>query len=211
VDDALSRLIGVMDRLRSPGGCPWDAEQTHESLVRHAIEEVYELADAIATGSREDLREELGDVLLQVVFHARVAQDHPTDPFGIDDVAAALTDKLVARHPHVFGDVAVSGADEVHANWERIKGETKNRGSILEGVPSALPALQRAQKILSRAERAGVPYRAEAGADVGTALIALVARAEAEGVDAEGALRDATRSLERAILDAEAARSGRAS
>jgi XTP/dITP diphosphohydrolase len=211
VDDALSRLIGVMDRLRSPGGCPWDAEQTHESLVRHAIEEVYELADAIATGSREDLREELGDVLLQVVFHARIAQEHPTDPFGIDDVAAALTDKLVARHPHVFGDVAVSGADEVHANWERIKGETKNRGSILEGVPSALPALQRAQKILSRAERAGVQYRAEAGVDVGASLLALVARAEAEGVDAEGALRDATRSLERAILDAEAARPGRAS
>jgi XTP/dITP diphosphohydrolase len=200
-----------MDRLRSPGGCPWDAEQTHESLVRHAIEEVYELADAIATGSREDLREELGDVLLQVIFHARIAQEHPTDPFGIDEVAAALADKLVARHPHVFAGVAVSGADEVHANWERIKGETKNRGSILEGVPSALPALQRAQKILSRAERAGVQYRAEAGVDVGTSLLILVARAEAEGVDAEGALRDATRSLERAILEAEAARSGRAS
>ena len=200
-----------MDRLRSPGGCPWDAEQTHESLVRHAIEEVYELADAIATGSREDLREELGDVLLQVIFHARIAQEHPTDPFGIDDVAAALTDKLVARHPHVFGDVAVSGSDEVHANWERIKGETKNRDSILEGVPSALPALQRAQKILARADREGLRVRAEAGVDVGTSLLALVARAEAEGVDAEGALRDATRSLERAVREAEAERSGRAS
>lgn len=196
-----------MDRLRSPGGCPWDAEQTHESLVRHAIEEVYELADAIATGSREDLREELGDVLLQVIFHARIAQEHPTDPFGIDEVAAALADKLVARHPHVFGDVAVSGSDEVHANWERIKGETKNRGSILEGVPSALPALQRAQKILSRAEREGLQFRAEAGVDIGTALLSLVARAEAEGVDAEGALRDATRSLERAVRDAESQRS----
>jgi XTP/dITP diphosphohydrolase len=211
VADALSRLIGVMDRLRSPGGCPWDAEQTHESLVRHAIEEVYELADAIATGSREDLREELGDVLLQVLFHARIAQEHPTDAFGIDEVAAALTDKLVARHPHVFGDVAVSGSDEVHANWERIKGETKNRGSILEGVPSALPALQRAQKIFSRAEREGVQFRADAGVDIGTSLLALVARAEAEGVDAEGALRDATRSLERAIRGAEAERSGPAS
>jgi XTP/dITP diphosphohydrolase len=175
--------------------------------VRYAIEEVYELADAIETGTREDLREELGDVLLQVVFHARIAQDHPTDPFGIDDVAATLADKLVARHPHVFGDVSVSGADEVHANWERIKGETKNRGSILEGVPSALPALQRAQKILSRAEREGLPFRAEAGVDIGTALLALVARAEAEGVDAEGALRDATRSIERAVRDAEAQRS----
>ncbi len=211
MDDALSHLIEVMDRLRSPGGCPWDAEQTHESLVRHAIEEVYELADAIDRGNREDLREELGDVLLQVIFHARIAQDHPTDPFGIDEVATALADKLIERHPHVFGDVAVSGPDEVHANWERIKGETKNRGSILEGVPSALPALQRAQKILSRAEREGLQFRAEAGVDIGTALLALVARAEAEGVDAEGALRDATRSLERAVRDAEALPSGPAS
>jgi XTP/dITP diphosphohydrolase len=179
--------------------------------VRHAIEEVYELADAIETGTREDLREELGDVLLQVIFHARIAHEHPTDPFGIDEVAAALTDKLVARHPHVFGDIADVGSDEVHANWERIKGETKSRGSIMEGVPSALPALQRAQKILSRAEREGLHVRAEAGVDVGTSLLALVARAQAEGVDAEGALREATRSLERAVRDAEAERSGPAS
>jgi XTP/dITP diphosphohydrolase len=211
VGDALARLVEVMDRLRSPGGCPWDAQQTHESLVRHAIEEVYELADAIETGTRADLREELGDVLLQVVFHARIAQEHPTDPFGIDEVAAALTEKLVARHPHVFGDVTVSGADEVHANWERIKGEAKNRASVLDGIPAALPALQRAQKVLSRAERAGLPYRAEAGVGVGASLLAIVARAEAEGVDAEGALRDCVRSLERAVRDAEAARAAAAS
>jgi XTP/dITP diphosphohydrolase len=195
-----------MDRLRSPGGCPWDAEQTHASLARHAIEEAYELAEAIEGGTREDLREELGDVLLQVVFHARLAQEHPAEPFGIEDVAAALSDKLVARHPHVFGDVSVSGADEVHANWERIKGESKNRESVLDGIPTALPALQRAQKVLSRAGDAGIEYRAEAGVSIGASLLAIVARAEAEGVDAEGALRDAARSLELAVREAEAAR-----
>jgi len=205
VGDELARLIAVMDRLRSPGGCPWDAEQTHESLARHAIEEAYELAEAIEAGTREDLREELGDVLLQVVFHARLAQEHPTEPFGIDDVAATLSDKLVARHPHVFADVSVSGADEVHANWERIKGEAKNRESILDGIPTALPALQRAQKVLSRARNAGIEYRAEAGVGVGASLLAIVARAEAEGVDAEGALRSAVRSLEVAVREAEAA------
>lgn len=209
--DEFARLIEVMDRLRSPGGCPWDAEQTHESLARHAIEEAHELAEAIEGGTREDLREELGDVLLQVVFHARIAQEHPTAPFGIDEVAATLTEKLVARHPHVFGDVSVSGADEVHANWERIKGEAKNRASVLDGIPAALPALQRAQKVLSRAERAGIPYRAEAGIGIGAFLLGIVARAEAEGVDAEGALRDSVRSLERAVREAEAPRSGPAS
>jgi XTP/dITP diphosphohydrolase len=211
VGDELARLIEVMDRLRSPGGCPWDAEQTHESLARHAIEEAYELADAIEGGTREDMREELGDVLLQVVFHARLAQEHPTAPFGIDDVAAALTAKLVARHPHVFGDVSVSGPDEVHANWERIKGEAKNRASVLDGIPAALPALQRAQKVLSRAGHAGIEYRAEAGIGVGSSLLAIVARAEAEGVDAEGALREAVRSLELAVREAEAARAAAAS
>ena len=200
-----------MDRLRSPGGCPWDADQTHESLAPHVIEEAYELAEAIEGGTREDLREELGDVLLQVVFHARVAEEHPTDPFGIDDVAATLTEKLVARHPHVFGDLSVAGVDEVHANWERIKGESKNRDSILDGIPTALPALQRAQKVLSRAGHAGIDYRAEAGVGVGATLLAIVARAQAEGVDAEGALRDAVRSLELAVREAEAARAAAAS
>jgi XTP/dITP diphosphohydrolase len=115
------------------------------------------------------------------------------------------------RHPHVFGDVTVSGANEVHANWERIKGEAKNRASVLDGVPVALPALQRAQKVLSRAERAGLSYRAEAGVGVGASLLAIVARAEAEGVDAEGALREAVRSLELALREAEATRPGAAS
>jgi len=203
VADAFARLVEVMDRLRSPDGCPWDAEQTHLSLARHAIEEAYELAEAIEAGTREDLREELGDVLLQVVFHARIAQEDPTDPFGIDDVASDLVDKLVERHPHVFADTAVSGPEEVHANWERIKSEKKGRESVLDGIPAALPALQRAQKVLSRAQRSGLPFRAEAGVGVGHALLDVVARAQAEGVDAEGALREATRDFERAVREAE--------
>ncbi len=206
MDDGLTRLIEVMDRLRSPGGCPWDAEQTHASLARHAIEEVFELVEAVETGTREDLREELGDVLLQVVFHARIAEEHPTDPFGIDDVASSLVDKLVERHPHVFADTTVENSGEVHERWERIKAASKNRDSVLDGIPTALPALQRAQKVLARATRSGLAYRAEAGVGVGPSLLEIVARAEAEGVDAEGALRDATRSLESAVREAEGER-----
>lgn len=193
-----------MDRLRSPGGCPWDAEQTHESLVPHAIEESYELVDAIECGTRADLREELGDVLLQVVFHARVAEEHPTDPFDLDEVAGLVADKLVERHPHVFGNATVSSADEVHAHWERVKAESKARDSVLDGIPHALPALARAQKVLSRARRAGLEARDPAGVGVGRVLLEAVARAEAEGVDAEGELRAATRALEAAIREVEA-------
>lgn len=192
-----------MDRLRSPGGCPWDAEQTHVSLIPHAIEEVFELADAVEAGSRDDLLEELGDVLLQVVFHARIAQEHPTAPFGLDDVADGVADKLIERHPHVFGDVTVSGTADVHANWERIKSASKARESILDGIPPALPALARAQKVVSRAHRAGLDARGPAGVGVGVALLELVARAEAEGVDAEAALREATRVLEAAVRESE--------
>jgi XTP/dITP diphosphohydrolase len=204
VADGLQRLIEVMDRLRSPGGCPWDAEQTHESLARHAIEETYELVEAIECGTRADLREELGDVLLQVVFHARIAQEHPTDAFDLDEVAGLVADKLVERHPHVFGDTTVSGVDEVHEYWERIKAESKARGSILDGIPTALPALARAQKVLSRVHRAGLDVQGPAGVGVGKALLDAVARAEAEGVDAEGELRAATRAIEDAIREAEA-------
>ena len=201
--DGVQRLVEVMDRLRSPGGCPWDAEQTHESLVRHAVEEVYELVDAVEVGTRADLREELGDVLLQVVFHARVAQEHPTDPFDLDDVAGLVADKLVERHPHVFGDASVGGVEDVHAQWERIKAASKERGSVLDGIPGSLPALARAQKVLSRARRAGLEVRDPAGVGVGKSLLEAVARAEAEGVDAEGALRAATRAFEAAVREAE--------
>ncbi len=120
-DSQLQRLVGVMDTLRSPGGCPWDAEQTHESLLKYLLEESYEFVDAVQSGNRIDMREELGDVLLQVYFHARMAQDHPTDPFSIEDVARGIADKLIRRHPHVFEGVEIRDSQEVLENWEEIK------------------------------------------------------------------------------------------
>lgn len=195
-----------MDRLRSPGGCPWDTEQTHVSLVRYAIEETYEFADAVESGSRDDMREELGDVLLQVVFHARIAQEHADAPFDLNDVANTCADKLIERHPHVFADADAAAMPELHARWDAIKQQTQPRDSVMDGVPAALPALARAQKVLGRADRAGLQVRAEAGVGIGEQLLALVARAQAEGVDAETALREATRSYEAAARVAETAR-----
>ncbi len=119
-------VVAVMDRLRSPGGCPWDAEQTHESLLRYLREETDELVEAVESGDRQHMAEELGDVLLQVAFHSRVAQDHPTEPFDIDTVAGLLVDKLVRRHPHVFADGDATTPEEVEANWERIKAEERS-------------------------------------------------------------------------------------
>ena len=131
----LQRLVEVMDRLRSPGGCAWDAEQTHESLIKYLLEESYEFIDAIETDDRAGMREELGDVLLQVYFHSRIAQDHPTEPFSIEDVAKVITEKLISRHPHVFGDTKVSGSDEVVANWEEIKAAEKGRKFTKRTMP----------------------------------------------------------------------------
>jgi XTP/dITP diphosphohydrolase len=194
-----------MDRLRSPGGCPWDADQTHESLAPYALEETYELIEAIEAGDRVDLREELGDVLLQVVFHARMAQDHPSEPFDIDDIANGCADKLVERHPHVFADEEAGTSADLHARWDRIKAETKARESVMDGVPAAQPALARAQKVLARARRAGLSVQDEAGVDIGRQLLALVAQADAHGVDAEAALRAAVRDYEDAARAAERA------
>ncbi|MGQ0624471.1 MAG: MazG family protein [Sporichthyaceae bacterium] len=195
-------LVAVMDRLRSPGGCPWDAEQTHSSLLVYALEETYELVEAIETGDRAHLREELGDLLLQVVFHARLAAEHPEDPFGIDEVVAGIRDKLVRRHPHVFGDVHAPDAASVEANWEAIKAAEKGRTSAVDGVPLAQPALALAAKLQSRAERAGVTLAlAEpaagswTGIGTGEALFALVARARARGEDPEAALRETCRRV----------------
>lgn len=200
----IARLVDIMDRLRSPGGCPWDAEQTHESLAKHALEETYELIEAIEEGTRADLREELGDVLLQVVFHARVATEHPDDPFDIDDVAHTVADKLIERHPHVFDDSGETlSAQDTHARWENIKKATQGRQSVMDGIPLAQPALARAQKVITRASRAGLKVADPAGVGIGEQLLEVVARAQAEGVDAESALRQATRDYEQAARQAE--------
>ncbi|MBU6314665.1 MAG: MazG family protein [Actinomycetales bacterium] len=194
----LQRLVEVMDQLRSPGGCPWDAEQTHESLLKYLLEESYEFVDAVASGDRVDMREELGDVLLQVYFHARIAQEHPTDPFSIEDVAQGIVDKLMRRHPHVFADVQVKDSDEVLHNWEEIKKQEKGRTSALDGIAMAQPALALIEKLLYRAEKYNVelhtPSRADLNGDadesaVGQALLAVIAWAHANGIDAEAALR----------------------
>jgi XTP/dITP diphosphohydrolase len=199
VGAAFAELVAVMDRLRSPGGCPWDAAQTHATLAPYAIEEAYEVADAAERGDRGALADELGDLLLQVVFHARVAEEDPVAPFGVTEVIEGLVDKLRRRHPHVFGDVVVADADEVSANWERIKAGERRTSGLLDGVPAALPALVRAQKAVRRAGRAGLaPPAPSAGGPVGERLLALVAEAAAAGLDAEGELRRALAQWERA-------------
>ncbi|HJU98643.1 MAG TPA: MazG family protein, partial [Jiangellaceae bacterium] len=148
-------LVAVMDRLRSPGGCPWDRRQTHRSLATYLLEEAYETIEAIETDPAH-LREELGDLLLQVVFHARIAEEHEADPWSVDDVAAGIVDKLVRRHPHVFGDADAPTAEHVEARWDELKREEKQRGSAIDGVPLALPALALAAKMIDRAQKAGV-------------------------------------------------------
>lgn len=222
-------LVAVMDRLRSPGGCPWDRQQTHQSLVKYLLEEAYETVETIEDGDcetpgegRDALREELGDVLLQVAFHSRIAQEHPQDPFAIDDVAQGIVTKLIRRHPHVFGGASADSASEVAANWEQIKAEEKGRTSAVEGVPLAQPALSLAEKLLKRARNADldvtVPQLPEAldhDADVmgGTAeqqvgrlLMAVVALSRRLGVDPEEALRREARALREQILHVEASR-----
>ena len=197
-DSQLQRLVGVMDTLRSPGGCPWDAEQTHESLLKYLLEESYEFVDAVQSGNRVDMREELGDVLLQVYFHARIAQEHPTDPFSIEDVAQGIADKLIRRHPHVFEGVEVRDSQEVLENWEEIKKKEKGRTSPLDGVAMSQPALPLIEKLLYRAEKYNVEVKTpdavsiDGAADesaVGQALLAVIAWAHANGIDAEAALR----------------------
>jgi XTP/dITP diphosphohydrolase len=208
----LQRLVEVMDQLRSPGGCPWDAEQTHESLIKYLLDESYEYIDTVAESDRTGMREELGDILLQVYFHSRIAQDHPTDPFSIEDVAKVITEKLISRHPHVFGDTQVSGSQEVIANWEEIKAAEKGRTSALDGVALSQPALSLINKLLYRAEKYGidldVPTHSENSVateeSVGTALLAVIAWAHKNGVDPEDALRMQSKELMREIAQREA-------
>jgi len=207
----LQRLVEVMDRLRSPGGCPWDAEQTHESLVKYLLEESYEFIDTVDAQDREGMREELGDVLLQVYFHSRIAQDHPTDPFSIEDVARAIADKLIRRHPHVFEGLEVSGTEEIIDNWEEIKAKEKGRTSALDGVALAQPALPLVEKLLYRAEKYKVPvalkkYESEQQAtneSVGEALASIIAWARDNEIDPENALRLYGRQIAEQIKAAE--------
>jgi len=213
--DGLSELVAVMDRLRSPGGCPWDARQTHRSLAEYLLEEAYETVEAIESGDRDDLREELGDLLLQVVFHARIAQEDADDPWDIDDVARGIVAKLVRRHPHVFSDDgdAVTTADDVESRWHALKAQEKGRASVTEGIPEALPALLRASKVLARSEHLDIPLpeAVDLAADIddeealGDLLLVLVATGRARGWDAEAALREAVRRQARRIRDAEGA------
>lgn len=212
----LREAIEVMDRLRGPGGCPWDAEQSHVSLTPYLAEEAFEAIEALESGDRSHMREELGDVLLQVLFHARIAQEHPDEPFDIDDVARGLVAKLTRRHPHVFADTEVSGAGEVSVNWEAIKAEEKaeraqqaapgaSPDGPLAGIPAGMPPLERAMKVCGRLTRTplgqGALDRHTQGGEpgeqeTGRALLALVAQARESGVEPATALRTVLRELE---------------
>ncbi|WP_445395206.1 nucleoside triphosphate pyrophosphohydrolase [Streptomyces sp. LE64] len=197
-------VVQVMDRIRLD--CPWSSLRTHRGLARHAVEEAYELVEAIETDDRDELREELGDVLLQVVFHARIAQDDAERPFSIDDVAAGLVTKLVHRHPHLFGDATATTPEEVQALWLSTKAEEKHRRtSVTDGVPLAQPALALVGKLAARVGSAGLEVPVPTGEGLGYALLALAVRAQDEGVDPETALRAAARSYRDAIRAAEGA------
>ncbi len=204
---AFTELVQLMDTLRSPGGCPWDAEQSHESLVRYLIEESYEVVEAIEQDSGVDyalLQEELGDVLLQVVFHARVAEEaDPAQRFTVADVVAGLNEKLRRRHPHVFAGES-KDLNEVRKRWEELKQEEKpERTSIFDGIPPHLPALALAEKTLSKAAKGGVDVHERKSMassttftteeELGEFLFDVVAGARAQGLDPERALRAATR------------------
>lgn len=207
----LDELVAVMARLRAPGGCPWDADQSHESLVQYLIEETYELVDAIETGNRDDLMEELGDVLYQVLFHADIAAHTPGEDFDIQDVAAQMTAKMVGRHPHVFGDRVAKTPDAVMEFWDDLKRREKpHRTSVLDGIPQGMPSLALADKLIGRAQKLGMLPEEEVSAidvasedELGPLLLAIVASAKARGLDAERALRSTLRDLQGEIRDAE--------
>jgi len=210
--ERLLDLLRVMARLRAPGGCPWDAEQTHGSLAKHLLEETHEVLEAIDSGDPARLRDELGDLLLQVVFHAEMARE--AGEYDVDDVAQGTVEKLVRRHPHVFGDVEVASPGEVLVNWEKIKADEKGERGVEEEIPATLPALARASKVQRRAAGWGFEWRTkeaamaklreeieeleqaspdEAEAELGGVLFAATAVARTLGVDPESALRRTTR------------------
>lgn len=203
----LEELVAVLEYLRAPGGCAWDREQTHASLVQYLVEETYELVDAIEAGDDAELVEELGDVLYQVIFHSDIAAEQGR--FTLEDVAAHMTAKMVGRHPHVFGDAVADTPDAVMANWDRLKAvEKPARESVLDGIPQAMPSLLLAAKLVGRAEKVGLePTAANAvpstEEELGDELLATVVAARAAGLDPERALRDALRRLQADIRDAE--------
>ncbi|MGW4286265.1 nucleoside triphosphate pyrophosphohydrolase [Streptomyces sp. NPDC004673] len=196
-------LVQVMDRIRAE--CPWSSRQTHEGLAKYGIEEAYELVEAIEAGDREELREELGDVLLQVVFHSRIAEEDADAPFSIDDVAGGIVRKLIHRHPHVFGEEEAETPEDVKAHWLRTKAEEKQRSSVTEGVPLGQPGLALAAKLASRVRTADLDVPLPQGDGIGYELLDLAARAEEAGVDPEAALRAAARVYRDAIRTAEGA------
>jgi MazG family protein len=223
----LPRLVAVMQRLLAPGGCPWDREQTLESLRKYVLEEACEVIDAIDSGKRDLLREELGDLLLQIVFQSELARSEAS--FAIDDVVGGIVDKLVRRHPHVFGDGTAKDADEVLTNWERIKAEEKKNRGVLGGVPRSLPALTRAQRIGEKVSRVGFDWTSAEGsrkkvaeelaeldeavarkdkdaieAEMGDLLFALVNLSRHHHLDAEGALRRTIDKFSRRFAHVEA-------
>ena len=215
MNSQLIRLREVMDKLRSPGGCPWDAEQDHKSLLKYLLEESYEFIEAVEDDDRVAMQEELGDLLLQVYFHARVAEDHKSAPFDIEDVAKSIADKLERRHPHVFGDTSVKNSAEVVENWEKQKAKEKGRTSAIDGVPLAQPALPLIAKLLYRAEKFEYQLNIEkelqlnANTDsdsFGKLMVGLIAQAVELGIDPEASLRNAAKWL---ISDIEAHEQGR--
>jgi XTP/dITP diphosphohydrolase len=200
----VERLVEVMARLRQE--CPWDAQQTHRSLVQYLIEETAETIEAIEAADQDHLREELGDLLLQVIFHAEIASEQ-TSGFAVDDIARGIADKLISRHPYVFATAEVPS--DLHFTWEQRKVLEKGRTSALQGIPDQLSALARANKIISRARSRRVavtlPDEPISAEELGAQLLALAARAHAAGIDPDQALRDAVRGLEARVREAESA------
>ena len=193
-----------MDKLRSPGGCPWDAEQDHASLLKYLLEESYEFIESVEDNNRQAMQEELGDLLLQVYFHSRMAEEDATQPFNIEDVAKSVADKLIRRHPHVFAGASVNSSEDVLENWEKQKAAEKGRTSAIDGVPLAQPALPLATKVIYRLNKLNydlpisepISLPSEINQDqFGQILLGLISQAVEKGLDPEAALRGATKTL----------------
>lgn len=200
----LTRLREVMDKLRSPGGCPWDAEQDHASLLKYLLEESYEFIESVENNDRNAMQEELGDLLLQVYFHSRMAEEDAKQPFDIEDVAKSVADKLIRRHPHVFAGESAGSSEEVLENWEKQKAVEKGRKSAIDGVPLAQPALPLATKVIYRISKLNYDLSISqplmlsndlSQDQFGEILLGLISQAVDKGLDPEAALRTATKEL----------------